>query len=143
MNQSTAYDLQSRWLMPVLVVVGAITLGIMVLMSAQPAAGQETALDPVRVEAGQTVFRSVCVSCHGVNAQGISGLGKPLVGSVFIAGLTDEELLTFLQNGRPVTDPLNTTGVMMPARGGRLSLTDDDLMNVIAYIRSLNLAAES
>ncbi|MBZ0285362.1 MAG: cytochrome c [Anaerolineae bacterium] len=138
MNQTKSYDIQSRWLMPMLIVVSAMTLGIMVLLTAQPAAGQETALDSVMVKAGQSVFRSVCASCHGVNAQGINRLGKPLVGSTFVNELTDAELLAFLQVGRPVTDPLNTTGVMMPARGGRLSLTDDDLLNVIAYIRSLN-----
>jgi hypothetical protein len=30
----------------------------------------------------------------------------------------------------------------MPAKGGRPNLTDEDLLNVIAYIRSLNAAAQ-
>ena len=72
---------------------------------------------------------------------GIPGLGKPLIGSKFVASQTDEQLLAFLQVGRPITDPLNTTGVMMPARGGNPNFTDDKLVEIIAYIRSLNAAA--
>jgi len=97
---------------------------------------------PVRntltLAAGDSVFHTICVSCHGPNGQGIRGLGKPLVGSPFINSLSDAQLLAFLQTGRPVSDPLNTTGVPMPARGGRPSLTDTDLLNVITYLRSLN-----
>jgi mono/diheme cytochrome c family protein len=40
--------------------------------------------------------------------------------------------------GRQPTDPLNTTGQLMPAKGGNPALTDEDLYNVVAYIRSLN-----
>jgi mono/diheme cytochrome c family protein len=110
---------------------------------ALPTATTETVvsvvLDPAMVSAGESSFQSVCSACHGFNAQGISGLGKPLVDSAFIDGLSDDELLTFLQVGRDVSDPLNTTGVPMPARGGNPGLTDDDLREIIAYIRSLNL----
>jgi disulfide bond formation protein DsbB len=63
------------------------------------------------------------------------------VGSAFVNSRSDDQLLAFLQTGRPVTDPLNTTGVLMPPRGGQASLTDRDLLNVIAYLRSLNLPA--
>lgn len=94
--------------------------------------------DPALAAAGRTIFLSTCARCHGPKASGIRGLGKPLVGSLFLDGLTDAQFLAFLQVGRPVTDPLNTTGVTMPARGGKAALTDDDLIAVIAYIRSLN-----
>jgi disulfide bond formation protein DsbB len=104
----------------------------------QPVAASQAALDPAAVSAGETVFQSVCSACHGFNAKGIPGLGKPLIDSSFVNGLNDDDLLAFIQKGRDVTDPLNTTGVMMPARGGNPGLTDDDLRHVIAYIRSLN-----
>lgn len=92
-------------------------------------------------EAGRGTFMSTCASCHAPNGMGIRYLGKRLVGSEFVNGLTDVELLAFLQVGRDVNDPLNTTGNVMPARGGRPTLTDDDLANVIAYIRQLNAEA--
>jgi disulfide bond formation protein DsbB len=105
---------------------------------AQNVASTSSGLDPAKISAGESTFQTICSACHGFNAMGISGLGKPLVGSQFVNGKTDDELLAFLQVGRPVTDPLNTTGVMMPARGGNPNLKDSDLLNVIAYIRSLN-----
>lgn len=98
--------------------------------------------NPDAIIAGQKIFRTVCIACHGANAQGIKGLGKPLVGSEFFNSRTDDQMLQFLLTGRPVNDPLNTTGVVMPAKGGRTNLTDEDLLNVIAYIRSLNAVAQ-
>jgi mono/diheme cytochrome c family protein len=94
-----------------------------------------------QVAAGERVYATFCFACHGQEGIGISGLGKPLVESEFIDSQTDEELLTFLIVGRSVSDPLNTTGQVMPARGGNPMLSDEDLMNVVAYIRSLNGAA--
>jgi mono/diheme cytochrome c family protein len=99
------------------------------------------ALDPARVSAGETTYQTVCAACHGFNARGIQGLGKTLVSSPFVDGLTDDELVAFLLVGREVSDPLNTTGVPMPAKGGNPGLTDDDMHNVVAYIRSLNAPA--
>lgn len=118
----------------------ATVLFILVLTQIRPMTVTKpaAALDPAAVKAGRTIFMTVCAACHSPKATGIKGLGKPLIGSTFFNGHTDVELLKFLQTGRPVTDPLNTTGVMMPARGGRPTLTDTDLANVVAYIRSLN-----
>lgn len=109
------------------------------LPTAAVAAPQQVALlDPVLVTKGSNTFQSICSACHGFNAMGIPGLGKPLIGSEFVASQTDADLVAFIIKGREVTDPLNTTGVAMPARGGNPSLTDEDLLNVVYYIRSLN-----
>jgi disulfide bond formation protein DsbB len=51
--------------------------------------------------------------------------------------MNDQDLLTFIKTGRPIWDTLNTTGVDMPARGGNPTLTDDDLLAIVAYLRSL------
>lgn len=99
------------------------------------------ALDPAKVKAGETGFQTICSACHGFNAMGIPGLGKTLIGSEFVNSQTDDQLVAFLIVGRAVTDPLNTTGVMMPARGGNPNFTDDKLAEIVAYIRSLNQAA--
>lgn len=87
---------------------------------------------------GDQIFHSICFACHGFDAKGIPGLGKPLIGSSFASSLTDAELVAFIAKGRDTSDPLNTTGQVMPPRGGNPSLTDQDLLNVVAYIRSLN-----
>jgi mono/diheme cytochrome c family protein len=86
---------------------------------------------------GESVFNGTCIACHGVGGIGVEGLGKPLTTSTFVAGLSDDDLLAFLVVGRADTDPLNTTGMVMPARGGNIALTDADLRDVIAYLRTL------
>ncbi|MEZ4669319.1 MAG: cytochrome c [Anaerolineae bacterium] len=139
---NTTSHSQSSLLMPALVLVGALTLLLFLLISQSVKsvhAAIPIVLDEAAVKTGRTTFMTVCAACHGPKALGVNGLGKPLVGSQFFNSRTDEEMLEFLHTGRPVNDPLNTTGVAMPARGGRVTLTDDDLLNVIQYIRSLNL----
>jgi mono/diheme cytochrome c family protein len=137
---SKSVDNQSSLLIPGILAASVVTvLFIVVLTQIRPMnVTKPTALDPAAVKAGRTTFMTVCATCHSPKATGIKGLGKPLIGSTFFNGHTDAELLAFLHTGRPVTNPLNTTGVTMPARGGRPDLTDTDLKNVITYIRSLN-----
>jgi len=64
-------------------------------------------------------------------------LGKDLTASEFLRAQTDEQVLAFLQTGRRASDPLNTTGVDMPPRGGNPAFTDDDLKNIITYLRTI------
>lgn len=113
---------------------------IAVLSVVLPACGAGTAEpDPEAVARGAIVYEGTCQLCHGPNGQGVEGLGKPWVNSDFIDGLDDEEMLEFLIEGRPADHPDNTTGIAMTPRGGNSLLTDDDLRDVIAYMRSLNL----
>lgn len=108
----------------------------------QPTAQSEAvAYTPDQIKQGQALFIGTCSACHGPEAKGIPGLGKNLTTSTFVHGLSDAELLQFIITGRPVTDPANTTGVAMPARGANPSLTDDQLHQIIAFIRSQQLAA--
>ena len=90
-------------------------------------------------EAGKQVFMGVCIACHGPDAKGLPGLGKSLhpSDSEFIRSKTDDELVEFIKHGRTPDDPLNTTGVAMPPKGGNPGLTDQQLYDVVAYIRSL------
>lgn len=91
-----------------------------------------------RINAGESIFQTTCSACHGFDAQGISGLGPDMHNNVFINGLSNEALHAFIITGRPADHPDNQSGVAMPARGGNPSLTDNDLTNVIHYLRSLN-----
>jgi len=88
---------------------------------------------------GQTLFSTTCAACHGPAGEGVQGLGKDMTHSEFIAGLSDEELLAFVKEGRRIGDPLNTTGVDMPPKGGNPALTDEQLVDIIAYIRSIHV----
>ena len=87
--------------------------------------------------AGRAIFAGTCSACHGPNGEGVTGLGKDMTTSEFIAGKTDQELVEFIKVGRDPSDPLNTTGVAMPPKGGNPALSDEDLLNVASYVRSL------
>jgi len=86
---------------------------------------------------GEELYQGTCAACHGADATGIDGLGKDLHNNEFTNSLTDPELIAFLEVGRPASDPLNTTGVDMPPKGGNPALTDQDLQDIVAYLRTL------
>ena len=85
---------------------------------------------------GEELFLA-CSACHGKNGEGVPGLGKDMAHSEFIAGATDKELVEFIKTGRPASDPLNTTGVDMPPKGGNPALSEEDLYDIVAYIHIL------
>jgi disulfide bond formation protein DsbB len=89
------------------------------------------------IAAGADLFSRTCSACHGPEALGVAGLGKNLVGTDFVQGQTTEELVAFLQVGRPADDPLNTTGIAMMPRGGNPNLTDTDLEHIVLFLKSL------
>lgn len=81
--------------------------------------------------------RVLCATCHGTDGRGLAGLGPDLVNSPLVRGLPDAQLVTFITLGRSARDPANTTGVEMPPRGGNPLLTDQDLADIVAYLRTL------
>lgn len=90
-------------------------------------------------KAGEAVFMSICVACHGPNAEGLPNLGKSMHpnDSDFIRTSSDTELVEFIKVGRTPDDPLNTTGVGMPAKGGNPAITEQQLYDVVAWMRTL------
>ncbi len=105
--------------------------------SASDAAGETVVVSAGDPAAGETKFNEVCIACHGPGGVGIENLGKPFTTSEFVRGSSDEELLAFVQKGRPMSDPANTTGVDMPPKGGNPALTDAQILDIVAYIRTL------
>jgi disulfide bond formation protein DsbB len=88
--------------------------------------------------AGKAAYEKTCVACHGPDAKGVAGLGKDLTTSSFIAEKTDADLKAFILTGRRASDPLNTTGVDMPPKGGNPAMTDEDIENIVAFLRSVH-----
>ena len=107
--------------------------------TATPAPAKPTAAVIGDAKAGETVFMSICIACHGPDAKGVTGLGKSLhaADSEFVRSKTDDELVAFILVGRTPDDPLNTTGVGMPAKGGNPAITEQQLHDVVAYVRTL------
>ena len=92
------------------------------------------------VTEGRTLYQASCFSCHNAGAAGVTGhrIGKDLSDNEFVQEHSDEELLTFIKEGRAETDPENITGYEMPPRGGNPNLSDADLLKIIAYLREVN-----
>ena len=90
------------------------------------------------VTRGGEIFAGTCSACHGADAKGLPNLGKDLTTSDYVKDNSDEVLLTLLKEGRPSGHELNTTGVDMPPKGGNPSLNDEDLLTIVAYLRSIN-----
>lgn len=91
--------------------------------------------DPVQ---GKQLFAQTCSACHGMDAKGLPKLGKNLTTSTYVVEKSDAELLAFIKQGRPVNDPLNTSGIAMPPKGGNPALTDQQIMDIISYVRQLH-----
>ena len=92
---------------------------------------------PAEADRGNNVYNSICVACHGSDGEGIRGNGKPLVDNEFIASLPDGALVNFIIQGRDAGHDDNTTGIDMPPCGGSDELTEQDLVDVVAYLRGL------
>ena len=86
---------------------------------------------------GEQIFMTTCATCHGQDGKGIKGLGKSLVDSEFVHKASDEQMVQMIAKGRDAKDPLNSTGVAMPPNGGNAALTENDLRDVVAYVRTL------
>jgi disulfide bond formation protein DsbB len=99
-----------------------------------PAITAATSVDPAH---GKEVFLSTCMACHGPDGAGLPNLGNNLIVSEFVSTRTDAELVTYLKVGRTGADPLNTTGLAMPPKGGNPALTDKELADVVVYLRIL------
>ncbi len=98
--------------------------------------GDPAPADPA-VKRGKVVYDRVCATCHGQDATGMQGLGKDLHANAFAMAASDAELVEFMKEGREATHELNETGVAMPPKGGDPTITDDELGDVVAYLRTL------
>jgi|GEM_PF-614288 len=92
---------------------------------------------------GYELFIASCSACHGASGEGMEGLGKPLKASDFVASKSEAELVAFVKTGRPVWDELNTTGLDMPPKGGNPALTDEQIAEIVNYIKSLGASPSS
>jgi disulfide bond formation protein DsbB len=89
------------------------------------------------IASGTKVYASTCITCHGPGAKGMKGLGKDLTTSEYVSTSDDDTLLAFVKRGRGPSEPGNSTGIAMPPKGGNPALSDDNILDVIAYMRSL------
>lgn len=82
---------------------------------------------------GRSLYIQVCAQCHGMDARGHKFLGADLKTSVFFNQSPEDEVVAMIVAGKPAT----ADRPAMPPKGGRLSLTEQDIRDIIAYIHSL------
>ena len=107
--------------------------------AAAPSAAPIAAAPAGDAAKGKEIFSTTCLACHGEGGVGVPNLGKDMTASEFIHGLDDQGLLAFIKVGRDTSHPDNTTGVAMLPKGGNPALTDENLLDIIAYIRTINM----
>ncbi len=90
--------------------------------------------DPTK---GEQLFKQYCSACHGQDAKGIQGVGTSLVNNQFIKDRSIPDLVQFVIEGRPANHPDNKTGIPMPPRGGFDFLTDEEITDIVAYLKTL------
>jgi len=102
-----------------------------------PTEVSQVTYDPAFVQEGQINYGIFCAPCHAPDARGVAGVGYNLRQSDLLHNNTDADVLTFVVLGRTADDPANITGMAMPARGGYPNLQDEQILSIIAYLRSL------
>ncbi len=101
-------------------------------------AGGET-VDQALVQQGQQIFTStgICFTCHGQNAEGISGLGPNLTDDQWLniqQPVTVEKIADLVRTGVP--NPVESPAPMPPMGGAQL--TDEQIQAVATYVYSLS-----
>jgi mono/diheme cytochrome c family protein len=99
--------------------------------------GDEEPVAKVDPERGRAVYLGTCVTCHGQHGQGMPNQGVSLRDSKFIVEHNDEQLFEYLKVGRAANAPDSKTGILMPARGGNQAIDDNQLRDVVAFLRLL------
>ena len=95
----------------------------------------EAAGDPVK---GKASFSQLCASCHGPAGKGdgpaaaaLNPKPRDLSDKAYVAGLKDDYMKKLIKEGGQAAGK----SPLMPPLGG--ALKDDDIENVISYVRSL------
>jgi len=95
------------------------------------------AKDPKAAKAGESEFRINCALCHGLGARG-GGRGPDLTRARKKHVHSDAEMFQVISNGIP--------GTAMPANGTNgqgVGMTDEEIWQIITYIRSVEVKAPS
>ena len=106
-------------------------------LPADPTPPPAPSATPTSLENGAALYAQACASCHGAHGVGVEGLGTALADSPHVSGLTEDELVTVIRDGRAADAADSRTGIAMPPSGGQSDLTDEQIGDIVLYIKSL------
>jgi cytochrome c oxidase cbb3-type subunit 3 len=128
-------ELRLRWRAPI-AFAWAIGLATLLVITASRADDRNPlAGDAKAAKAGEYEFRINCALCHGLGAHG-GGRGPDLTRAVKKHTHSDAEMFQVISNG--------IAGTAMPANGTNgqgVGMTDEEIWQIIAYIRSQEVKA--
>lgn len=90
------------------------------------------------VDNGRGIYHAggICYTCHGQNGVGVQGLGPALNDAEWLhSDGSYDAIVNQINVG--VTAAQSTTGTIMPPKGGAVTLTDDEVRAIGAYVYSL------
>ncbi len=108
-------------------------------MQATPAGSLPPGVTQAMVDEGKTLFHGagICVTCHGQNGVGVTGLGPNLGDSEWLhSDGSYDAIVAQIHKGVPTAE--SKSGIMMPPKGGS-AITDEQVKAVAAYVWSLRL----
>lgn len=83
--------------------------------------------DANSLSAGEATYKSLCVSCHGPEGQGMQGLGPNFTDDAWLHGCTIKDVFSTVKYGVPQTAMVSWQSQLRPA----------DIQKVASYILSL------
>ena len=86
---------------------------------------------------GKKLFADNCAICHGKLGAGINLVGQDLQTSKLVSSLPVAKVVAFIKHGRSATNPTNLRHIAMPPFGGNANLTNQNLYDIVAYLRKL------
>src|SRR5262245_31139454 len=116
-----------------LLALGCLISGTLLIAQEQvrhPAATNPHLGNRESIRGGMANYRVRCADCHGLDGTGYRG---PDLDAAMAGGMTDERLFDTIRKGVPGTE--------MP--GQNLDTADDDVLQLIAYLRSIGSVAPS
>jgi mono/diheme cytochrome c family protein len=105
--------------------------------AAMPAGELPAGVTAEMVAEGNTLFHGagICLTCHGQNGTGVTGLGPALNDAEWLhSDGSYQAIVNQIMTGVTATE--SKSGVAMPAKGGS-AITDEQVKAVAAYVYSL------
>jgi len=114
----------------------AISLFALLAVSPVRLPAQET---NARMEAGKTVYMTVCFACHQPTGMGLPNMFPPLAQSDWVNVAKPDRMIRMVLHGftGPITlngKPFNTPAPLMPPQGA--ALTDQQIADVLTFVRA-------
>jgi len=111
-------------LLVVLTIVALFTVMGVIVRSRRPAvviSGSSTT--------ASAIYATSCMGCHGPASAGMQFIRADFLKK------SDLEIMTMIREGRAANAIDNTSGKAMPANGGRIGMTDQELKDLVQYLR--------